>query len=40
MKKEIKKRLEKYQIRHSTLEFECEECEDCSIVKTANDELT
>jgi len=33
MKKEIKKRLEKYQIRHSTLEFECEECKDCSIVK-------
>jgi cobalt-zinc-cadmium efflux system protein len=40
MKKEIKKRLEKYQIRHSTLEFECEECEDCSIVKTENDELS
>ncbi len=28
MKGEIKKRLEKYQIRHSTLESECEECED------------
>jgi cobalt-zinc-cadmium efflux system protein len=40
MKKEIRKRLEKYHIHHSTLEFECEECEDCSIVKTANDELS
>ena len=33
MKKEIKKRLERYHIHHSTLEFECEECEDCAIVK-------
>jgi len=40
MKREIKKRLEKYQIRHSTLEFECEECEDCSLVKTENGELS
>jgi cobalt-zinc-cadmium efflux system protein len=34
MKSEIKKRLEKYNIRHSTLEFECEECKDCAIVQT------
>ncbi len=40
MKSEIKKRLEKYHIRHSTLEFECEECKDCSIVKTTDGELT
>jgi cobalt-zinc-cadmium efflux system protein len=37
MKSEIKKRLEKYHIYHSTLEFECEECKDCSIVKTTYD---
>jgi cobalt-zinc-cadmium efflux system protein len=35
MKQEIKDRLEKYNIRHSTLEFECEECEDCSVVEPA-----
>jgi len=29
IKEEIKHRLEKYRIRHSTLEFECEECRDC-----------
>ena len=34
MKREIKRRLEKYNIRHSTLEFECEECRDCTIVQT------
>jgi cobalt-zinc-cadmium efflux system protein len=28
IKKEIKRRLEKYQVHHSTLEFECEECGD------------
>jgi len=39
MKKEIKKRLEKYHIHHSTLEFECEECKDCSIVKTTHEDL-
>jgi len=33
IKKELKKRLEKFNIRHSTLEFECEECEECSIVE-------
>lgn len=32
MKREIKERLEKYHIHHSTLEFECEECSDCAIV--------
>ncbi len=32
IKQEIKKRLEKYRILHSTLEFECEECTDCRIV--------
>ncbi len=39
MKSEIKKRLEKYHIYHSTLEFECEECKDCSIVKTTHEDL-
>lgn len=34
VKREIKKRLEKYNIRHSTLEFECEECKNCTIVDT------
>jgi cobalt-zinc-cadmium efflux system protein len=29
MKNEIKARLEKYQIRHATLEFECEVCKEC-----------
>lgn len=32
IKKEIRERLGKYHIHHSTLEFECEECEDCTIV--------
>ncbi len=32
IKREIKKRLEKYHILHSTLEFECEECTDCRVV--------
>lgn len=32
MKREIKERLEKYHIHHSTLEVECEECKDCDIV--------
>jgi cobalt-zinc-cadmium efflux system protein len=32
IKREIKKRLEKFKIRHSTLEFECEECKNCTIV--------
>jgi cobalt-zinc-cadmium efflux system protein len=29
IKTEIKHRLEKFKIRHSTLEFECRECADC-----------
>jgi cobalt-zinc-cadmium efflux system protein len=33
IKAEIKRRLEKYRIRHSTLEFECEECRDCRVVQ-------
>jgi len=33
IKEEIKHRLEKYRIRHSTLEFECCECGDCRIVR-------
>ena len=33
MKQEIKERLKKYQILHSTLEFECEECKDCALVE-------
>jgi cobalt-zinc-cadmium efflux system protein len=33
MKREIKERLKKYRILHSTLEFECEECKDCTLVK-------
>jgi cobalt-zinc-cadmium efflux system protein len=33
LKMEIKKRLEKYHIHHSTLEFECEECKNCAVVE-------
>ena len=33
MKQEIKERLKKYRILHSTLEFECEECTDCAVVQ-------
>lgn len=33
IKKEIKERLRKYSILHSTLEFECEECPACGIVE-------
>jgi cobalt-zinc-cadmium efflux system protein len=33
MKHEIKRRLEKYNIKHATLEFECEECRINLIVK-------
>jgi cobalt-zinc-cadmium efflux system protein len=36
MKREIKERLEKYHIHHSTLEVECEECKDCAIVEPVN----
>jgi cobalt-zinc-cadmium efflux system protein len=37
IKQEIKHRLEKYRIRHSTLEFECCECGDCRIVRELRD---
>jgi len=33
IKKEIKERLKKYNIKHATLEFECEECTENEIVK-------
>jgi cobalt-zinc-cadmium efflux system protein len=33
IKLEMKKRLGNYNIRHSTLEFECEECKDCRLVR-------
>ncbi len=33
MKAEIKSRLEKYKIRHATLEFECEVCKECKECK-------
>jgi cobalt-zinc-cadmium efflux system protein len=33
MKQEIKERLKKYRILHTTLEFECDECKDCAIVQ-------
>ena len=33
IKQEIKERLKKYRILHSTLEFECYECKDCTLVK-------
>jgi cobalt-zinc-cadmium efflux system protein len=36
MKRDIKERLEKYHIHHSTLEFECEECSDCTVVDTSS----
>jgi len=32
-KQEIKERLKKYQILHSTLEFECNECKNCALVQ-------
>lgn len=34
---EIRRRLEKYQIGHSTLEFECEKCEDCRVLQELRD---
>jgi len=37
IKKEIKQRLKKFRIGHSTLEFECEECEDCRLVRELHD---
>ncbi len=33
MKQEIKERLKKYQILYSTLEFECNECVNCSLIE-------
>jgi cobalt-zinc-cadmium efflux system protein len=41
IKQEIKRRLEKYHVWHSTLEFECNECKDCAVVlPVKNGELT
>jgi cobalt-zinc-cadmium efflux system protein len=37
IKEEIKHRLEKYRIKHSTLEFECEECRDCRVIRQLRD---
>ncbi|MEI7856767.1 MAG: cation diffusion facilitator family transporter [Methanomicrobiales archaeon] len=37
MKLEIKERLKKYRILHSTLEFECNECRDCALVEKIKD---
>lgn len=36
IKKEVKERLGRYNIQHSTLEIECEECQDCRIVQEVN----
>jgi cobalt-zinc-cadmium efflux system protein len=36
MKREIRERLEKYHIHHSTLEVECEECKNCALVEPVN----
>ena len=33
IKQEIKERLKKYRILHSTLEFECNECKECALVE-------
>lgn len=37
MKQEIKERLKKYRILHSTLEFECNECKDCALIEKIKD---
>lgn len=37
LKQEIKERLKKYRILHSTLEFECNECKDCALVEQIKD---
>jgi cobalt-zinc-cadmium efflux system protein len=37
IKGEIKERLEKFRIRHSTLEFECLECGDCCAIRALQD---
>jgi cobalt-zinc-cadmium efflux system protein len=39
IKTEIKERLKKYKILHSTLEFECEECKDCQVVEPGKSHL-
>jgi cobalt-zinc-cadmium efflux system protein len=36
IKREIKERLKKYRILHSTLEFECNECKNCALVESHN----
>jgi len=37
IKAEIKHRLEPFRIGHSTLEFECHECEDCRVLREIRD---
>ncbi len=37
IKAEIKHRLEPFRIGHSTLEFECRECEDCRVIQELHD---
>jgi len=37
MKMAVKQRLEKYRVGHSTLEFECEQCEDCRVIRELRD---
>lgn len=37
IKVEIKHRLEPFRIGHSTLEFECRECEDCRVIQELHD---
>lgn len=36
IKQEIKRRLDKYRVFYSTLEFECNECQDCTLVQPFN----
>jgi len=38
IKQEIKERLKKYRILHSTLEFECRECRDCALVENMKED--
>ena len=37
IKAELKHRLEPFRIGHSTLEFECRECEDCRVLRELHD---
>jgi cobalt-zinc-cadmium efflux system protein len=37
IKAEIKHRLEAFRIGHSTLEFECQECSDCRVLRELHD---